>query len=126
MGKLSQWAILKSLEPKLGNDKEIETLSRAGLSQEFIQTMMKNFQLFRGSLDRLCREASRIKVREAMVPVRESIDEKEPLTEAIHLFVLTHVQSTLVTRKDQVVGILRLSDVFEEVADMIRGMDDLG
>ncbi len=33
----------------------------------------------------------------------------------------SRAQSLLVTRGGEVVGILRLSDVFEEVADMIRG-----
>ncbi len=43
-----------------------------------------------------------------------------PVTEAIHLLVMTHDYSTMVTRDGNVIGILRLSDVFEEVADIIR------
>jgi hypothetical protein len=35
--------------------------------------------------------------------------------------VLLHSQSLLVRSEDKVVGILRLSDVFEEVADRITG-----
>ena len=58
-----------------------------------------------------------------MVPIGESIDEDALLTEAIHQMVLMHALSIPVTRHGEVVGILRQSDVFEEVADIIMSSD---
>jgi CBS domain-containing protein len=120
IGKLSHWAILRSLEPRFLKFVDEVALSRAGLTDEFIQSMQNAFSLFTGSLEQMCRAAAKIKARDAMVPVGESIDEDIPITEAIHQMVIRHVQSILVTRKGEVVGILRQSDVFLEVADMIR------
>ena len=42
------------------------------------------------------------------------------LGNAIHLFVMGHHQSLLVTRDGLIVGILRLTDVFKEVFQMIK------
>ncbi|MFH1755876.1 MAG: CBS domain-containing protein [Candidatus Latescibacterota bacterium] len=123
IGKLSHWAVLRSLEPRFLKFEDEEALSRAGLTEEFIQSMRQTFSLFTGSLDHMCRAAAKLKARDAMVPVGESIDENMPLTDGIHQMVVKHALSILVTRKGEVVGILRQSDVFQEVADMIRSCE---
>ena len=120
VGKLTYWAILRSLEEKFLTDSDYEALSRSGVSQVFVESLQSGFSLFQGNLDQMCKRAARIRARDAMVPARESIDEEAGLTEAIRLMVLGHWQSMLVTRDHRVVGILRLADVFEEVADLIR------
>jgi len=123
VGKLSHWAILRSLEPQFIKRDDLAALSRAGLSEDFIRSMEESYSLFTGSLEGMCRAAARVRARDAMVPVNQSIEENAPLSEAIRQLVLAHAQSTLVTRGDQVVGILRLSDVFEEIAGHIRGSE---
>lgn len=120
VGKLTHHSILKSLEPRLFANGDVRSLDRVGLDPGFIESIRESYRYFSTSLDRLCEEASRRKVVEAMVPTVESIDEESLLTDAIRLIVDRHVQSILVTRRDAVVGILRTSDVFEEVADLIR------
>jgi len=126
VGKLSHWAILRSLEPRLLCERDVQSLAQAGLKADFIRRLSSNLSLFAGDLKKMCHDAARIKVREAMVPIGDSIDENEPITEAIHMLVLTHDYSTLVTRNNEVVGILRLADIFEEVADIIRCCAEAG
>lgn len=121
VGKLTHWTILRSLEPSFFGEADHAALSRSNLSQEFIQALEQRFSRMRRDLTAMCREAARVRVNDAMVPVNESIDEEAGLSEAIRTMVLGHWQSVLVTRQGAVVGILRLSDVFEEVADLIRG-----
>lgn len=123
VGKLSHWAILRSLEPKFLKYKDEASLARAGLTEEFIQSLKETFSLFVGGLEQMCRAAGTIKVKDAMVPIGESIDEDALLTEAIHKMVLKHALSIPVTRHSEVVGILRQSDVFEEVANIIASSD---
>ncbi|MFC1849343.1 CBS domain-containing protein [candidate division CSSED10-310 bacterium] len=120
VGKLSHWAILRSLEPKWLNDDDVESLTRSGLGQEFIDSLRQKYALIPASLERLCLEAAHVKVKEAMVPTQEKIDENSLLMEAIHELVLSRAQSILVTRGEKVIGILRLADVFEEIACTIR------
>ena len=51
----------------------------------------------------------------------EYIDENATLGEAIRQLVAYPYLSLLVTRSDEVVGILRLSDVFAKICDTIKG-----
>jgi CBS domain-containing protein len=126
IGKLTHWAILRSLEPRLFGAAEHEALSRSGLSPEFIQSLRQRWEAIPADLELMCRAASKVRARDAMVAVQDSIDEEAPLTEAIRMLVVGHWQSLLVTRDGEVVGILRLADVFEEVADQIRGPGSAG
>ena len=123
VGKLSHWAILRSLEPKLLHGEDLASLDRAGLSDEFIGRLKHLKTMFSGSLNRMCRSAARVKVEDAMVPVTESISADAPLSEAIDRLVALHAQFLLVHRSGVVAGVLRLSDVFEEVAERIRECD---
>ena len=120
VGKLSHWAILRKLEPKVFTPGDMSALDAAGFSSEYIDRLEEGLLSHFGNITALSRKASKIKARDAMVPVGESIDEDAPLIAAIHQLVTTHVQSMPVTRDGRIVGVLRLSDVFEEVADIIR------
>jgi CBS domain-containing protein len=50
----------------------------------------------------------------------EYIDDNATLGEAIHQLVVYPYHSLLVTSGDEVVGILRLSDVFSKICDEIK------
>lgn len=121
VGKLTHWSILRNLEPALLSGKDYERLSLARLSPELIRTLLDNVYLtLEDSMEQLCEKAARLKVKDTMIPVEENIDEEASLSYAIRFMVMGHWQSALVTRGGRVVGILRLSDVFEEVADLIK------
>lgn len=119
LGKLSHWAVLRSLETSLLRTSDLASLDRAGLNEDLIQSLREKVSEFGGSLEHMCAVAGRTRVSAAMVPVGQSIDETSTLAEAVRVLVRTHAQSLPVTRGDRVVGILRLSDVFEAVADLI-------
>jgi CBS domain-containing protein len=120
IGKLSQWAILRSLEPTFLKYEDEEALVRSGLSNDFIESMKSTLALFRSNLEQICKAAGTLRARDAMVPIGESISEDALLIDAIHLIVMKHVLSLPVTRQGRVVGILRQSDIFEEVSSIIR------
>lgn len=123
IGKLSYWAVLRSLDPTLLKKADLESLSRAGLAQEFIESVAQELAAFEPPLEKMCRDAARIKARDAMASLSHRIDEDSTLSQAIHRIVLAHAQSMLVTRGQEIVGILRLSDVFEEVSRLIRSTE---
>jgi predicted transcriptional regulator len=50
----------------------------------------------------------------------EYVEENTTLTDAIHHLVMGHHQSLLVTKKNKIVGILRLTDVFKEVTQIVK------
>ncbi len=116
VGQVGHVDFLKALEPKFSLLGDLDTIARAGVSEEFVDSLVENLSFFCGRLDDLCHRAGQIEVRRIMRPVRESIDEDAPLTEAIHRLVMWQTMRVLVTRKGVTVGVLRLTDVFEEVA----------
>jgi len=122
IGKIGHLAFLKALEPKYNMVGDLSRLSRAGLSPTFISSMMENFQFFQGSLNDLCRRAIYIKAKDVMRPVTESIEENASLHEAIHKIIMNQTLSLLVTRGDKTIGLLRLSDLFDEVAKQMKGL----
>ncbi len=123
VGKLGHLGFLKALEPKYTILGDIERLSKSGLSSEFIESMMEKYNFWRDDLAEICHRAHRISIRQVMKPVEESIDEKSSLTEAIHRMVLWQTLSILVTRDGKVVGILRLSDLFTKVSDLVKSSE---
>jgi len=50
----------------------------------------------------------------------EYVDVEASLCEAIHLLIMGHHQSLLVARGNDIVGVLRLPDVFKEVFKMME------
>ena len=122
VGKISQLDVLKALEPKYRAMGDTRSLSLAGFSPEFLKTMMDQQRLWSGSLREICSKAGDISVKDFMyTPTKgEYIDEDAPLEEAMHMLVMGNHHSLLVTSGGKIVGILRLTDVFAAIYDLIE------
>jgi CBS domain-containing protein len=116
--KLAQVDILRALEPKY---ESIE-LGRFGYSRKFMATLQDKFRLWEEPLDNICKKAMEKKVSNFITPPIEGelIDENASLSDAIHQLVLGCHQSLLVTSGSEIIGVLRLSDVFHEVSVIMR------
>ncbi len=121
IGKLGHWAFLRSLEPKYDEMGDLRILSRAGLTQEFVSAMAFKWDLFKGPLDDYCKKLKEIKVSKVMHPVSEHISIDASINDAVHAIVMWQTLSVVVIDKDEVVGILRLSDLFQEVFGRVVG-----
>ena len=122
VGKISQLDVLTALEPKYKAMGDIKNLSRSGLSLEFIKSMLEKYSLCALPFTDMCIRAGDLRVKEYMYTPSEGeyVESDAPLCEAIHMLVVGHHQSLLVTREEEIVGILRLSDVFKEVFQTIE------
>jgi CBS domain-containing protein len=120
VGKIGQFALLKALEPKYNVLGDLETVRRPGVDSQVLSAMMEHLQLFENSLSDHCRYASKLKVEEVMTPVSAAISEDASLAEAIHRIVVWQTMSILVARGAEIVGVLRLSDLFDEACRNIR------
>lgn len=115
-GKVAYLDVLESLEPKYSEVEELRhTIST--FTPEFIRSLMRKYNLWQKPLDDICRKAARVRVRDIMyTPVdADCIAEDVTLNEAVHRLIVQRQQSLLVTRREKVVGVLRLSDVVERV-----------
>jgi CBS domain-containing protein len=123
VGKLSQWDILKALEPKYRQIKDLEKISRAGFSTQFLNSMLNQYALWNKPLIDVCRAGAKNKVKDVMYKPTESeyINLNAPLGEAINQLVVGHYLSLLVTDDEKnIIGILKLIDVVEEVIQVMK------
>ncbi|ROL60942.1 CBS domain-containing protein [Bacteroidetes/Chlorobi group bacterium ChocPot_Mid] len=120
IGKIGHLAFVKALEPKYFAFGNMDKLLAANLSPEFIESMMDNFKLWQDDFYDICQKANNLTAKEIMHHVEESIDEDDSLIEAIHKIIMYHSLSILVSKNGEITGILRLSDIFNELASHIK------
>jgi len=122
IGKISQLDVLKALEPKYERVLGREGMAHSGLTREFMKSLMDHYDLWSGAMSDICKKAATLKVKDFMHKPTEGehVDEDTTLNEAIHQLVLGQYQSLLITRKQHIVGILRLTDVFAAIFHLIK------
>jgi CBS domain-containing protein len=126
VGKVSLLDVLRGLEPRYEEIVDSKGVARAssrfGLAPEFVKSLIKKYGLWQKPLEDICGKADRIRVRDIMrTPTEgEYVREEASVNEAIHLLIMGQHQSLLVARDKEIVGILRLSDVFEEICKIMK------
>ncbi len=120
VGKLGQLAILKALEPsrRLFDQHDLDN---AGVSASIVKAALDQMRAFQSEFSEMCQGAALSPLSSAMHPFNEHIDIGTPIREVIHYMVEWQTLSILVTEKNQPVGLVRLSDLCDEViAEMHR------
>jgi len=124
VGKLSQWDVIRALEPRYSDITEYGHSVRFGFSPNFIKSMVKSYDLWKGPLEDIARKAAKTIVKDIMYTPAEGeyVREDASFDEAVHMLVIGHHQSLLVTnaKGNKVIGVLRLVDVFNEICEMIK------
>lgn len=123
VGKISQPDVLKALEPKYEGVRDFKELDdQFGVNAEYIRNLIEELGLLKNPAQDVCRKAAECKVKTIMQkPSKgEYVEESASLNEAIVQLLVGRHQSLLVTRGNEIVGILRLTDVFNKVTDMIK------
>lgn len=122
VGKIGQIDILRALEPGYDEIVKSDSFARLGLSPMYQKSSIEQYRLWNKPLNDLCRKAAELKVETFMhTPTEgEYVDENTSLDEAIHRLIMGKHQSLLVTLEKEIVGILRLSDVFMEIVKNIK------
>lgn len=115
IGKLTMLDVIRGLG-HLGRGKS--SGSKLG---PIIESMTNEFAIKQKSLARLVKDASKRTVRDLLRPYgkKETIDVDASLDTALHQFITSELRSLLVTSDEEIVGILRLSDVYEHVSTLL-------
>jgi CBS domain-containing protein len=126
VGKLSMFDVLKALDPQPEENTSYHHSKRYGFDSSFIQSTRHKYDFWSQPLDDLCLKASKIIVKNIMYTptLGEYVMVDTSLNAAVHQLVLGHHQSLLVINEERrVVGVLRLTDVFARVCDMMKPCD---
>jgi CBS domain-containing protein len=120
VGKISQMDILKALEPNY-QIVDMKAMSRFGFSLDYFQSIAKK-TFWDKPLRDICHKAATVKVRDFMYTPGEAeyIKESASLDEGIHQLIVGKHHSLLVTRDQDIVGVLRLTDVFVFVREQLK------
>ena len=123
VSKIIMKDILVALEPNYGKVEGMGVLERSGFSPDLIKDMLKSNALWAESIQFFRERAARLKVSDFIHTPSEGeyIDENATLGDATNQLIVQPYHSLLVTGSDEVVGILRLSDVFAKICDIIKG-----
>lgn len=119
LGKISQLDVIRALEPKYDLFEERGAMSRFGFSPEFMKSILDHYELWYEPLKEICRKAEKQKVTDVMYKLTqgEYVKEDSGLNEAVHQLIMGHHQSLLVSRGEEIVGILRLTDIFMKICE---------
>jgi CBS domain-containing protein len=121
VGKLDMLSVLRALEPKYDEMLPRKKSYHLGLPLQLQKTMLEQLRLWDEPLDHICQKAVDKKVKNFMIEPTEGehISQSASINEAIHQLVMGAYQSLLVTEGKKIIGILRLTDVFEEITNEI-------
>jgi len=121
VGKVNFLSILRALEPTYEEMLSDRGPLHMGFTRKFQKAMFESLKLWQDPLGDICKKASEIQVKTFMVTPGENevIEADQQLGEAIHQLVIGHHQSLLVAKDGKIVGVLRLADAFQVVADNI-------
>lgn len=122
VGKMGQLDVIRVLEPKYETIFQQTPLSKFGLGREFMEIMMDHYKLWDESLGTICRSMGRKKVSDLMYTPTEGecVNVNDNLSKGVHQLVMGHHQGLLVMDGTDIVGVLRLSDVFDEVCSIMK------
>lgn len=121
VGKLGHSEIVMNMDPiyrSLEDSEEIAHTSTAGLSQALLKSLLRWDSPWNESFEQRCPKVLNLKVKSCMciAITDECVLETDSLEVAIHKLAIYRQQSLLVVGVDGVVGILRLTDIFEQIA----------
>lgn len=122
IGVLTYRDILRGLEPNYRKIGDVDAMARFGLSMEFVNFLQEHFGLWEGTFRDLCQRALQTKVKDVLEDPGPHlyVDEQTNILDAVHQLMVGSCISLLVTRGDEVVGILRMIDAFNVVCDEIK------
>ena len=121
IGKINHMDIIKSLEPKYDSIEGTHPFSQFGFSKTFLNSLINQHLLWDEPFNDICRKGRSLKVKDIMykITMGEFVKLDSTLNEAVHLFILGRHQGLLVKDGKNIVGILRLTDVYDEIASMM-------
>jgi hypothetical protein len=121
ISKISPIDLMRGLETHYNQINMGDIIRRSGLT--YIWTaMQKDFRLWEDPFNDLCRKAIEVKIGNFVKPPGEgqTVGTEEALTKCFHLFVMNRHDSLFVVEDDDIIGLLRFSDVYKKVSQTMK------
>ena len=112
-GSLSLVDLIKAVEPQFLKITKPDAYQ--GISMEYPALSLIWQELF----SKECKEEAKKPVKRVMSPVQATVTLEDPIAKAAYLLIMTNSRILPVLDKDKVIGVVRLVDVFKEIADVV-------
>ena len=121
VGHLSQVDIMRAMEPRYGKLEDAHWVSRSELSRDMLATLREGFKLWEEPWEVMCKGLGNRKVKDYMQEPTEGelVSENDKCNIACHRIVMGRHHSLLVTRDKEIIGILRSTDLFNNLYDLM-------
>lgn len=122
VGKLSPMDVVQGLEPNYDRIDSLKNESRYRLGQKILDRMKEEFRLWQRPLGELCSKAYDVKIENfAKLPSPDHmVKADDRMDKAFHLFVVGRHDSLFVTEGEEIVGLIRFSDVYRKIAQTMK------
>ncbi|MDF1592643.1 MAG: CBS domain-containing protein [Desulfobacterales bacterium] len=120
VGILSVRDILLGLDPKYNAQRgDVSSMGESWFTRE----TFKDYPVFyyEGQFSGQCKAEVEKKAKEIMAPIELTIDEEAPLAEAVHVMVSGNIGRLPVRKGDEIIGMIRLMEIFNEMKKVILG-----
>lgn len=122
VGKLSPMDLVQGLEPNYDKIDSLTNVSHYHLSQRTLERMKEQFRLWQTPLAELCKKAYNVKIENfiRLPSADHMVNADDGMDSAFHLFVVSRHDSLFVKEGEEIVGLIRFSDVYRKIAQTMR------
>lgn len=121
-GKISPIDLIRGLEPSYDNVEVGEDLARYGLGYA-MKSMRQQYRLWQTPFSDLCRKARDVKIKDFITKAsieEQSVKIDDSLVKAFDWFVMGRHGSLFVFDGQEIVGLLRFTDVYNKVSETMK------
>jgi predicted transcriptional regulator len=126
VGKISPIDMIRGLEPKFTQVEVEENLVRFGVSYA-LKSMQEEVRLWQTPFSDLCRKAKDVRIKDFTKdsPEKQAVNIDDRLIKAFNWFVMGRYDSLFVYEGNEIVGLLRFSDVYKKIKETMKecGLD---
>ena len=117
IGVVTRLDVLRGLEHAYKKIGDLRYVSHSGFSPEFIKSLIDQYGFWQRPLGDICSKSVDTKIKDFMYTPKEGefVEQNASLDEAIHQLIMGNHHNLLVTRNQEIVGILSLNDMFSEI-----------
>jgi predicted transcriptional regulator len=121
IGKISPIDVFRGLETNYAKVDAEATVKRFGFKYIW-ESMQKDYQLWESPFKDLCRRAGDIQIKDfnEALPDGQAVSAEDTLDKCFHLFVMHRHDSLFVLKDNNIIGLLRFSDVYRKVSETIK------
>ncbi len=121
IGKLSPIDLLRGLETNYNRMDAQKILTRFGLDYTW-KSMQEDYDLWGNPFEDLCRKAVGLRIKDFIkAPSKgQCVGVDDTLVRCFHLFVMNRHDALVVLDGDEIVGLLRFSDVYRRASQVMK------